>query len=473
MTIGIAITTKNRPDLLATALAHHEKYLPPDDVVMVVVDDGSEVPVQLPDWIGGSRPRLIRHEESLGISAAKNRCLEELMRLRGVEHIFLFDDDAYPLQEDWHIPYVDSSEPHLQANYAPAVSRWSQLHEIYRTPHLVAHHCGRGHMLYLERRVVEQIGGFDLRFQWGFEHLEVSYRAYAAGLTSFPYQDVPGSEQLIHWADAEENPPPSSIPRLERRLLNQENLELFEKLKGRTDFVPYQPLRDIVLTCLLTTTPDPQWREGVGENHTWDTDPKLVFPLLSSLRVHGVESVVLYDDPVLRKHPLMCGPNSWLRIDRGVDNVYVERWMAYRRYLVAHPEVRWVWCVDATDVECLQEPFGEELKEGTLYCGWEPTVVGVPWMINNHEASREWIEGNATKPLLNPGVVGGDRKTVMELCDRMINLYSWAIVQGTVDRTDMGYAQRAIYAMNFETGPRITTLFKAEEHNLWSKWRHK
>lgn len=462
--IGVAITTKDRHDLLKKALTYHDKHWHGIGA-LIVVDDGSETPVQLPDWVGAVKPKLIRHEQSMGISAAKNRCLEALMAEPNCDHFFLFDDDSWPICDGWHQPYTTSPEPHLQANYAPAVSRWNQLWEIYRTPRLVAHHCGRGHMLYFKRKAIERVGGFDLRFKYGFEHLEVSERIYAAGLTSFPYQDVPKSEKYIHWADAEDDPPPSTIPRMERRLLNAENLALFESIKGRDTYVPYHDPRDIVLTCLFTTTPDPQW------GHTWDTDPKIVRSLMQSLMVHGVESVTFYDDP--RLEPPQDGWNTWQPIHRGVADPYIERWMTYRRWLVQHPEARWVWCVDGSDVELLQEPFAE-MRPGVLYAGWEPTVVGKPWMIDNHDASREWLVENASKPLLNPGVIGGDRQTVMAFCDRMIRLYSWAIVEGKSDlRGDMGYTQRAIYAMNYETGPRITTTFKAYETNQWSKWRHK
>lgn len=53
-----------------------------------------------------------RFEENVGIARHKNKCLE-LLADAGCEHLFLFDDDAYPLVEDWWRPYVDSPEPHL------------------------------------------------------------------------------------------------------------------------------------------------------------------------------------------------------------------------------------------------------------------------------------------------------------------------------------------------------------------------
>jgi hypothetical protein len=38
---------------------------------------------------------------------------------------------------------------------------------------------------------------------------------------------------------------------------------------------------------------------------------------------------------------------------------------------------------------------------------------------------------------------------------------------------DMGHFNEAAYSMTVQTGPRITTLFKANQRTEHSKWRHK
>lgn len=68
--IGIAITTHNRPDVLARALEQHQKHLPPGAVV-VIVDDGSAPAAVAPEYA-----RLIRHEQSQGIVASKTPALK-------------------------------------------------------------------------------------------------------------------------------------------------------------------------------------------------------------------------------------------------------------------------------------------------------------------------------------------------------------------------------------------------------------
>jgi hypothetical protein len=238
--------------------------------------------------------------------------------------------------------------------------------------------------------------------------------------------------------------------------------------------------RDLVLTCLFTTTEDVQ--RGIK----WDSNPKILAKLLLSLRAHGVDWMVFHDDPVV--DPRHDWPQSgsggvsreqlnswhgWQLIERTVDDPYIERWVAYRRYLHDHPEVRLVWCVDGSDVELLQDPFNE-IAPGVLYCGFEDEICGMEWMLRNHEASREWLEANATRTLLNPGVVGGDRKTVIQLCDYIVAAYHEAQDSGQSDRAgDMGYFQRAAYLMKHQTGPRIVTAYKRFERNNHSLFMHK
>jgi glycosyltransferase involved in cell wall biosynthesis len=82
------------------------KHLPAGALV-VVIDDGSKPAAEVPDGV-----QLIRHETSLGIVASKNASLSALMDA-GCEHLFLWDDDAWPIADNWHLPYIESPEPHL------------------------------------------------------------------------------------------------------------------------------------------------------------------------------------------------------------------------------------------------------------------------------------------------------------------------------------------------------------------------
>ena len=104
--IGIAISTHQRADVLNKALQQHIKHLP-SGALVVVVDDGSKPAAVVPDGV-----QLMRHETSLGIVASKNASLSALMDAE-CEHLFLWDDDAWPIADNWHLPFIESPEPHL------------------------------------------------------------------------------------------------------------------------------------------------------------------------------------------------------------------------------------------------------------------------------------------------------------------------------------------------------------------------
>ncbi len=433
--VGVAITTRNRPDVLAQTLDAFRRHSP--EIPVVVVDDGSDVPV----------PQAVRHTTSRGIPAAKNRSIAELMAL-GVEHLFLFDDDTRPAHPDWWRPYVESPEQHLQHSWTHFASGKpvAKMAELHRDSLVAAYTWSMGCMLYAHRDVVARVGGMREDFAPAMhEHIEWSQRIYNAGLSTFPFQDVPDSHLLIEAADRLQNVQ-SSITITDRQQQLARNDALLDSFAGSTSYVPFGT-EDVVLSCLFTAQPDPQR----GTRMT--PDPNLATVL------NSCQAVVLCDFDT--DHP------NFVRVEPGA-NPYIHRWIAYRRYLLDHPEIRYVWCVDATDVQQLQDPF-LMMRPGTLYCGWENQIVGCDWMRRNHPASLQWIRDNPDLTLLNAGVVGADRDTMLTFTARLLG--AWAADRADAD--DMGYFNRAAHSMNPVTGPRITTVFKAEKPTEWSLWKHK
>src|SRR5690606_35609349 len=125
--IGSAVTTLNRPRVLADTLPKIVDNSP-EKAVIVVVDDRSNTPVEPP---AATREVILhRFPENRGTPVAKNKCLEILMS-RGVEHLFLFDDDTYPTRPDWWVPYVASPVQHLQYQFEAGPDHWS-IREIAR-----------------------------------------------------------------------------------------------------------------------------------------------------------------------------------------------------------------------------------------------------------------------------------------------------------------------------------------------------
>ncbi|WP_313084001.1 glycosyltransferase family 2 protein [Atlantibacter sp.] len=466
--IGVAITTHNRADVLKRAIEQHQKHLPAGALV-VVVDDGSQPAAAVADGI-----RLIRHKSSLGIVASKNASLEALMDA-GCEHLFLWDDDAWPITDNWHLPYIESPEPHLAYQFLDLAGRnkLNDMAVLYRDDKHVAYTGQRGVMLYYHRSAIEKIGGFDPVYGRGmYEHPDLALRIHNAGLSTWAFADVAGSEKLIHSMDEHEDGT-RSIPRPDREALVKRNVGIFNARRdsGYTGFASYSINPNLVLTTLLTSQPDPQ-RTGKMK-----PDPQALQSWAGS--ISGALPVVLADE--LKEPP------------RGADlykvpalsmSPYFARWLHIFQYLRAHPEYHLVWCTDGTDVEMLREPWAE-MQPGKIYVGSEHKTYADEWMKGNHhgKAYSEFLEKHRDEPLLNAGLLGGSREDVMEFAHRIIRQHYlteshrfWKMEAAPATLVDMGAFGMAAKSFNDRvvTGPKVHTIFKSDGIGKEAAWfRHK
>lgn len=195
MKIAICITSHNRPEILEKTYQNITNFLPYGSNIEVrrfVVEDGNPDPM----------PRAAySFDKTVGIPRSKNKCLE-LAYDWGADHIFLFDDDCYPIADYWWKPYIESPEPHLMYQFKIPGKPKGDMQELYRDDKIVAYSHTRGAMIYVERRVLDVIGGFDTDYGLAyFEHPDFSNRIYNAGLTSHRAMDVPNSSQLFYCLD--------------------------------------------------------------------------------------------------------------------------------------------------------------------------------------------------------------------------------------------------------------------------------
>lgn len=212
-----------------------------------------------------------------------------------------------------------------------------------------------------------------------------------------------------------------------------------------------------VLTTLLTSTPDPQ--RGVK----WPADPSILDALLGSIT--GGQPVVLVDE-------LEPPDERFVKVEPG-GNPYFRRWQLVREWLIAHPEARYVWAVDGSDVEMLREPWGE-MHPGVLYVGSEPHPVHNQWMHHHHPETRPFIAEHANHRLLNSGIAGGDRDTLVEFTSRLCARLDQ--VDGR-DAYDMGAFNEVAwsgFAGRMVTGERVHTIFRLDDRsNRFAWWKHK
>ncbi|MEG6218174.1 glycosyltransferase family 2 protein [Enterobacter hormaechei] len=466
--IGIAITTHNRSAVLQKAIDYQIKHLPAGALV-VVVDDGSKPAAVVPDCV-----QLLRHETSLGIVASKNASLTALMDA-GCEHLFLWDDDAWPIADNWHLPYIESPEPHLAYQFLDlaGTTKLNDMAVLYRDDKHIAYTGQRGVMLYYHRSAIEKVGGFDPVYGRGmYEHSDLALRIHNAGLTTWAYGDVVGSEKLIQSLD-EHEAVERSIPRPDRQALVERNVKIHNERRdaGFTGYVEYRQQRDVVITTLLTSQPDPQ------RGTRMVASPNMLSKWAASLRQCG--RIALVDE-------LLTAPADveLYRVPDVKMNVYFRRWLHIWQHLRDHPEYRFVWCTDGTDVEMLHEPW-DEMEAGKLYVGSEPKTYADAWARQNHPEKpyQDFLDEHRHDVMLNAGLLGGTRADVMAFAHGIIRLYYriesyrfWKKEHAGAAVGDMlafGIVAKS-FGDRIVTGPRIHTVFKSEGIGKeYAFWKHK
>lgn len=460
--IGVGITTHNRRETFLTAYEHAKRFLP-EGGKLVIVDDASDTPVPEATY---------RFEKNVGIATGKNKCLE---LLDDCEHIFLFDDDSYPVAKDWHIPYIEAGEPHLMLLFKDLkFAKLNDAVDVYQDAKIKALSHPRGCMLYFHRSVLDIAGGMDTGYaRWGFEHGDLSNRIYNLGLTTFPYMDVIGSESLIYSGDYEQAVQ-TTVKWQERRKYLADMTAKYEASKKSKAYFPYKigakrPRKPVkgtetaVICSYLNGKVDSQRR------HVWQANYGVMFPLVRSVSKKGRKLVILNncfekEDAKNVEH---------VRVEQGVTP-YAQRWLASWRYLRDNPQLGKVCLVDATDVEMIRDPF-LSMQDGVLYVGDEDQTLGCWWMLNNtsNEAFKAYFERRNNLPLLNCGVVCGDRETVMWLCKE---IYEGMIIHNPDEKIEMpifNHVLRTKYKGKLEFGRHVTTIFKQYECQSPAWFKHK
>jgi hypothetical protein len=231
---------------------------------------------------------------------------------------------------------------------------------------------------------------------------------------------------------------------------------------------------------LFTGCEDPQRPKGF-ENPEWSMRREVdqLMPLLRS--ISDADVIVFHDeldDDDINTHvESLRSANrtiNFIRNPTPIGNIYRERWRVYARFLAKHPEVRRVWCVDGTDVQMRRYPF-HHMRDGVLYtCSEKGKDLSLPWIANNHHSIRDWLTAPHTRtlPLLNAGLVGGDRETVLSFLDDMI---STTLLEADEhdDLTDMSALNRTAWDRWGERlvfGPRVHTVFQAYEKDNGYSW---
>lgn len=196
--IGVGITTYNRPEMLKKCLEHIKKHTFNDNVTIYVADDSNE---------------------RKGVAYRKNECLRAL---KDCDYVFLFDDDCYPIKDGWVEFFIQGIKPSGYTHFLFMNDKFHRKQGRYNNRD-VYNDCG-GVFMFLTKKDIEKAGAFNEEFGlWGFEHADYSRRISP----SCPYQMLVGTEDYLYAEDYSNPNHKSSITNEEKNLHFKKNFPKF------------------------------------------------------------------------------------------------------------------------------------------------------------------------------------------------------------------------------------------------------
>lgn len=217
MKIGIAITTvPQREALHAEQMQYFARHATTDAFIYVHND-----------WQGK------------GIAKSKNACISALMKV-GCTHLFLFDDDAYPIKNNWWMPFIESGLHHASVTFTHFADGTKSKHRLLRTHKGIDYFSnGCGFCLYFTRHCIETVGGMDERYgKWGYEHGGLSARIKNAKLTPATFVAPSGVMSYFYSHDQQQTCEPL-FTQEEKRKLSANSIHLANSEKVSKQFKPY------------------------------------------------------------------------------------------------------------------------------------------------------------------------------------------------------------------------------------------
>lgn len=169
--IGIGITTYLRPKQLEFILQQIDKFKGDHELLIYVWDDS---------------------ETKRGVAYGKNMCLSNL---RNCDHIFLLDDDIFPIAEGWLDYFINSGYEHscyMNDNYQV----------VFRGEKHTSYNMSSGVLMYLTKKCFEVVGYLHPEYgRYGYEHAGYSHRIFEAGLTPSRFICLNDTKKYLHSLD--------------------------------------------------------------------------------------------------------------------------------------------------------------------------------------------------------------------------------------------------------------------------------
>lgn len=172
MKIGIGISSYKRPEHLELCL--RQIFINTFDLekdFMCPKLGGEKLEFETIQLESGMIFKIFVAKDIPNIAKAKNECL---YNLRDCDHIFLFDEDCFPIKDGWVEFFINTLQSHLLY----LTQRHNLRVIIGDEGGLIYNDCG-GCFMYIRKDAFEKVGYFNSEYkQYGYEHAAYSKRIY-------------------------------------------------------------------------------------------------------------------------------------------------------------------------------------------------------------------------------------------------------------------------------------------------------
>jgi len=262
----------------------------------------------------------------------------------------------------------------------------------------------------------------------------------------------------------------SKLPKDEQHYIKTANSSFSwkDKIIGSSNF--------IIATYLTTAIDEQRNVQQVGDTFNY------IQAWYNSVILSGSNGIILHDnlsDDFLKLFPKITFV-KYPRIPKGMS-LYEYRWHIAYEFLQT-VESNNVFFTDVSDCTIINNPFEQrDYKTETLYCGDEPCFIREnDWLqrclLNAHIKNLPNIQEiwQSNMQVLNPGILGGDTKTVLNFLKVFTEFLTKLKYRGKDETVDMGIFN---YVMNTQFAPvhgyPVNSKFKAYENNNKVWFKHK
>jgi len=205
--IGISITTRNRPEVFKYSLEQLRKFWNPQLKLIIINDSDKqflETYQKIINQIRFPNAEHVINEKRLGIPHSKNIAFQ---KLKDCTHQFWFDDDCYPVKDQWWIDFIEASRIDNFHHYL-YLKKWAHIKFIEsKTPRTDIYSHGTACLMYFSAKAYPYIEGFHAAFKiYGWWHGVLSNDLHKAGLTPAPFISISNCTNVVKCHDLDPVP---------------------------------------------------------------------------------------------------------------------------------------------------------------------------------------------------------------------------------------------------------------------------